>query len=137
MASYSRIYIVYPPADFTDREGRRGGVLQIWVGDGNRQWLEAHWIGTSHPPIARIKAIVPAGPDHPDSLIDACIAFFPDFFRGCPSLTEAELVLNDADRLDFDLGQFNVPLIWTKLREEARPFLAKFSILRGDLEPVE
>ena len=74
--------------------------------------------------------------DGPDALIDACIAFYPQHFRSCPSLAEAALVLNDTDCLDFDIGTTNVPVIWPKLREEARPLFKQLCVMQARLERV-
>ena len=30
--------------------------------------------------MSRVKIIIPADPNHPDALIDACLAFFPEYF---------------------------------------------------------
>lgn len=38
--------------------------------------------------MGRIRSIIPKGPDHSDALIDACLAFFPEYFESCPSLTQ-------------------------------------------------
>ncbi len=51
--------------------------MLILVGDGSRQWLEPHYVDPSIKPIGRIRAILPAGPDDPNSLLDACIASAP------------------------------------------------------------
>jgi len=79
----------------------------------------------------------PGRPNHPDALIDACIAFYPQHFRSCPSLAEAALVLNDTDCLDFDLGTTNVPVIWKQLREEARPLFKQLCVMQARLERVD
>ena len=137
MAGYSKLYVVGEEGGFMGADGVTNVALQIWVGEGNRQWLEPHYFRAPARGIAKVSRIVPAGPDHPDALIDACIAFYPDFFRTCPSLAEAELVLNDTELLDFDMGRSNVPVIWKKLREEARPRFKQLCIMQARLEPVE
>jgi len=137
MAGFSKLYIVGQEGGFLGADGIGAIALQIWVGDGSRQWLEPHYVGIRPRPIAKVKRIVPAGPDHRDSLIDACIAFWPDYFRTCPSLGEAELVLHDTELLDFDLGRSNVPVIWGPLREEARPLFKQLCVMQARLERVE
>lgn len=109
----------------------------VLVGDADRQWLEPHYFDRSIMPIGRVQVIVPPGPDHPDSLLDACIAFCPRHFRTCPSLGEVESALRDADRLDFDARPQDIPPAWANLREEARPLLAAMSIWRADLVPIK
>ena len=111
--------------------------FMLLVGDADLQWLEPHYFDKSIEPIGKVRVIVPARPDHPDSLLDACIAFCPRHFRQCPSLREVESALRDAQRLDFNLGTQNIPTEWAKLRDEARPMLAKIGIWRADLVPIE
>lgn len=76
-------------------------------------------------------------PDHPDSLLDACIAFCPRYFRSCPSLAKVEPALRGAERLDFDAHPEAIPETWPRLRDEARPLLARMNIWRADLVPIE
>lgn len=109
----------------------------VLVGDADRQWLEPHYFDRSIMPIGALRVIVPVGPDHPDSLLDACIAFCPRHFRSCPSLMEVESALRDADRLDFDARPQEIPAAWARLREEARPLLAAMSIWQADLVLLE
>ena len=47
----------------------------ILVGEADRQWLEPHYVDRSIKPIGKLRVIVPAQSDQPDSLLDACIAF--------------------------------------------------------------
>jgi hypothetical protein len=136
MAGFSKIYVIGREAGFRGADGVTDVQLQIWVGDGNRQWLEPHWFAAPPKAIAKVARIVPAGPDDPEALLDAAIAFLPDHFRSCPSFTEAELVLADTDVLDFDLDPENVPVAWKRLREEARPRFQKLCVMQATLEPV-
>lgn len=108
----------------------------VLVGDADRHWLEPHYLDRSIKPIGKLRVIVPATPDHPDSLLDACIAFCPRHFRECPSLGEVESALRDAERLDFNARPQDIPVAWAKLRDEARPLLADMSIWRADLVPI-
>ena len=94
--------------------------FMVLVGDANRQWLEPHYFDRSIKPIGKLRVIVPAGPDHPDSLLDACIAFCPRHFSSCPSLAEVESALRDVERLDFHASPEQIPEAWPRLREEAR-----------------
>lgn len=105
----------------------------VLVGDADRQWLEPHYFDRSLKPIGKIRSIVPAAPDHADSLLDACIAFFPRHFGSCPSLAEAESALREADRIDFDARPHEIPEAWARLREEARPLFAAMNIWRANL----
>lgn len=109
----------------------------VLVGDADRQWLEPHYFDRSIKPIGKLRVIIPAGPDQPDSLLDACIAFCPRHFRNCPSLGEVESALRDAERLDFHARPQDIPTAWARLRDEARPLLTDMSIWRADLMPIE
>ena len=137
MAGFSKIYLVGREGGFQGADGINDVALQIWVGDASRQWLEPHYFNAKPQSLSKVTRLVPAGPDHPDSLIDACIAFYPQHFRSCPSLAEAALVLNDTDCLDFDLGTTNVPVIWKQLREEARPLFKQLCVMQARLERVD
>src|SRR5205814_490033 len=132
MAGYSRFYVVGGPGGFMGADGVNPIEFFILVGDADRQWLEPHYFDRSIKPIGRLHVIVPAGPDHPDSLIDACVAFCPRHFRSCPSLPEVESALAHEDRLDFDVRPQAIPAAWIRLREEARPRFAAMDIWRAD-----
>ena len=41
------------------------------------------------------------------------------------------------DCLDFDIGTTNVPVIWPKLREEARPLFKQLCVMQARLERVD
>lgn len=137
MAGYSKLYVVGGLGGFMGADGVNPIEFLILVGDANRQWLEPHYFDRTIMPIGRLQTIVPAGPNHPDSLLDACIAFCPRHFRSCPSLAEVESALRDADRLDFDARPQEIPATWVRLREEARPLFGVMNIWRADLVPIE
>src|SRR5262245_16652174 len=101
MAGYSKLYVVGGLGGFQGADGVNPIAFQILVGEGNRQWLEVHYFDRALKPIGRVRVIIPAGPDHPDALLDACIAFYPEHFRHCPLLSEVEQELLDTERLDF------------------------------------
>ena len=111
--------------------------FMILVGHSSRQWLEPHYFDSSITPIGKLRVFVPAGPDDPDALLDACIAFCPRHFRSCPTLVEVETSLRETDRLDFDDSPRDIPAAWARLREEARPIFAAMNIWRADLTPIE
>jgi hypothetical protein len=111
--------------------------LQIWVGDADRQRLQAHYVDPSIRPLRSLRTIVPEGPNAPDSLIDACIAFFPRRFERCSSPAIVSKQLQKTERLHFNRGKDKIPGEWTQLRAEARPFFKKLTILEGLLSPVQ
>jgi len=137
MAGYSRIYVVGGLGGFMGADSVNPIEFLILIGDADRQWLEPHYFDRSIHPIGRLRTIVPAGPDHADYLLDACIAFCPRYFRSCPSLTRVESALRDADGLDFGAHPEDIPQAWVSLREEARPLFASMNIWRADLVPVQ
>ena len=55
-----------------------------------------------------------------DALLDACIAFAPEFFKSCESLNKVMSHLPDTDILEVDR-----PECWETLREEAREIFEK------------
>ena len=91
MAGYSKLYVIGDEGV----DGVNPIRMQIWVGDGNRQWLEPYYIDQSIKPIGVIKKIIPNGPNDPVSVLDACIAFYPHYFQKCPSLAEAVFLLGN------------------------------------------
>jgi hypothetical protein len=136
MAGYSKLYVIGGRGGFMGADGVNPIELILLVGDADRQWLEPHYFDESIRPLADVRVIVPAGPDHPDSLVDACIAFYPQHFRSCPSLAEVEVAIRDLERLDFDASLQEIPSAWATLREEARPLFRELNIWRADLEPI-
>lgn len=111
--------------------------FMILVGDGNRQWLEPHYFNSELKPLGRLRTIIPAAPDEPDALLDACIAFYPKAFDGCPSLSQVRSELGTLEVLDFDAAKASIPASWTALREEARPRFRELYGWRADLMPLE
>ena len=77
MAGFSRIYCIGGEGGFQGADGINPLLGQILVGDASRQWLEPLYAKYDLGPLGHLKTIVPAGPDHPDMILDACIAFFP------------------------------------------------------------
>jgi hypothetical protein len=134
LAGFSKLFVIGGRGGFDVADEVNPIQLQIWVGDSDRQWLEPHYVDVTIKPIGTLRSLVPEGPNHPNSLIDACIAFFPKHFRECPSLTEAVEQLRRVSRLDFD--KHNVPSVWQKLREEARPFFDRLNIFEADLKLI-
>ena len=133
MAGFSRIFCIGGTGGFQGADGINPINLQILVGDGNRQWLESHYFGENFGPLGNIRKIIPEGPNHPNSLIDACIAFFPSVFNKCPSIQEVREELKNVNYLDFDLEKDKIPKKWNELRQEALPHFEKLNIFKADL----
>ena len=133
MAGYSKLFAV----------GAQGGAMGaggidpidfiVLVGGVERQWLEPRYFDRAIRPLGSVQVVEPASPDHPHSLMDACIAFCPRLFRSCPSLAAVESVVRDVERLNFHSGSEDVLPLWDRLREEAAPLFAKLNIWRADL----
>lgn len=137
MAGFSKIYCIGGEGGFIGADGMNPISLQIWQGEGNRQWLEPHYIAPGFSPLGELRSVIPAWPDHPDALLDACLAFAPQLFKDCPSLVDVRAKLQDATMLDFNARANDVPSAWGKLREEARPLFQRLTIYVGRLEPLE
>jgi len=137
VAGFSRLFVIGGQGGFMGADGVNPIEFLVLVGDAGRQWLEPHYFDNSIKPIGKLRVIVPAGPNHPDSLIDACIAFCPRYFEECQSLVEVLSALRDTERLDFDLYPHEIPGAWATLREEARPIFEQMNIWRADLVPME
>ena len=151
MAGYSKVYFVGSTGGFMGSDGLARPFFQIMVGDAGRQWLEPVYDAQSDrlvasaadasdrlvpKPIGDVRALVPRGPDDPVALLDAVIAFFPAFFRMCPSLAKVEAQLYGVERLDFDLGN-SVPAEWPNLRAEALPRFRELAVFEADLRLLD
>ena len=138
-AEYTAIFLVDNQAEECGHMMSEPGTCEyntnlffIIVGDGHRQWFQSSYIDRHIKPIGKIDRIVPEGPAHPNALLDACIAFAPEFFESCPTLDEVKSTIpDDQTGLDFDMGK--IPEKWSQLREEARPIYdKKIRMLRWD-----
>ena len=136
MAGFSKLYVIGGLGGVQGADGVNPIQLQIWVGDADRQWLEAHYVDCSIKPLGAIRVIVPEKPNDPVAILDACLVFFPKHFEQCPSLAVAAASLARMTRLDFDQGKKAVPTIWPKLREEAKPYFKQLHIFEGVLHPI-
>lgn len=136
MAGFSKLYVIGGQGGFMGADGVNPIEFFVLVGESDRQWLEPHYFDRSIDPIGKLGVIIPASPNHPDSLLDACIAFCPRHFKGCPSLGAVEAALRDAERLDFNADPQDIPPAWARLREEARPLFAEMNIWQADLVSI-
>lgn len=129
-------YLVYDnSADGTQIDT---ALFEIRVGNSDRQWLQVHYIAKGIEPILHVP-IIPAGPDDPNSILDACILFYPRLFRACPSFTAVWMKLRNSSPpvrvLDFHLD----PILpeWFSLREEARPVARSLELYACELRKYE
>ena len=130
MAGYSKIYCI----GGENYDGINPIDFQILVGDADRQWLEVRYFNSDIRPMGKVEVIVPAGPNHPDALIDACLTFFPEYFESCPSLAQVVEALGNASSIDFHLD--GEPSGWAQLREEARSLFKHLIIYEAELNKV-
>lgn len=121
MAGYRTIYVFGGEGGFGGADGVNPIELQIWLGEGDRQWFEAKAFGRSVRALGKLRKVIPAESRSPHALLDACIAFHADAFAACPSLAQVEAELGEMTSLDFHLSPHEVPRTWAALREEARP----------------
>ena len=134
MAGFHKIYLVGGVGGFMGADGVNPIEYLLAVGASDRMWFEV----LDHRPRKRVgvvKVTVPAGPDDPNALIDAVLAFDLGRFVDCPSFGAVSDQLAGADRLDFDRG-INIPEGWAQLREEARPIFDQMGIWEGELREV-
>lgn len=133
MAGYSRIYAFGGEGGFMGADGVNPIEFLILAGDADRQWLEPHYFNLALKPRGDTRRIVPAGPNHPDMLLDGCLAFAPSLFSVCPTLGQVERELGDLSFLDFDAGRSLIPESWDALREEARPIFEALPMWEAEL----
>lgn len=136
MAGYSRIYCVGDVGGFLGADGINPIWFQLWVGDADRQWWEAHYFDDDFEPLGNIAVMVPAGPGDPNALLDACIAFAPRLFASCGALPTVIEQANGLERLDFDLERESVPEAWALLRAEAREVFDRLNIFEATLRQM-
>ena len=130
----SKIYCIGSEGGFMGSDGLRTIDLQILVTEGARQALVAYHLDKRIRPMGRVEVIIPASPDHPDALIDAFLAFYPEYFESCPSLVQVAEGLANATRIDFNRD--GEPTSWAQLREEARPIFKKMIIYEASLNEI-
>jgi len=134
MNGYSRVYCIGGAGDEGGIRGVHPLLMQILVGTSGHQWLEPRYFDESMGPLGQIRVVIPEQPDHPHALIDACIAFFPDYFRACPLLNAVEQEVRDACELDFRSDRTSIPEHWPYLRKQALPIFRELHIFEGALE---
>ncbi|MDP2778376.1 MAG: hypothetical protein Q8O48_12110, partial [Anaerolineales bacterium] len=71
MAGYSKLYCVGGLGGYLGADGINPILLQILVGDADRQWLEPRYFDKRIKPLGGIRVIVPEAHNHPHSLLDA------------------------------------------------------------------
>lgn len=137
MAGFSKIYCLGGLGGFNGADGLNPLAAQILVGDADRQWLEPRYYDKKLKPIGKIQFIIPEGPNNPNMLIDACLAFFSNLFEQCPSLEEVKEQSLNMTRLDFNALKESIPQSWTKLRKEAEAVFKNLIIFEANLKQID
>ena len=136
MAGFSKSFILGGEGGFMGADGANPISLFILVGDADRQWLQPVYVNKNIKPMGRVGVIIHPGPDDPRMLLDACLAFAPELFLECPSLTPLMVKLKGYKRLDFDLDEPDIAEEWDRLRQEARPIFQRFSLWECDFKKL-
>ncbi len=136
MAGYSKAFVVGGEGGYMGSDGVNPIDMFILVGDADRQWLEPIYVRRKGKPLGRIKSIIPAMPDDPMMVLDACLAFMPDYFSDCPSLPAISERLIGEKRIDLHLGTPNITMDWIRLREEAKNLFAKLPVWACDFTRI-
>jgi len=134
MAGYYKLYVIGGLGGFLGTDGVNPIYMQILVGTSSREWREPRYFAEEIAPMGKLRCIVPQGPDDPDALLDASLAFFPAFFEGCPSLAKASEEFGATERLDFDAD--GIPALWKELREEARARFGELNVWEAELNEL-
>jgi hypothetical protein len=135
MAGFSTIYCLGGLGGFRGSDGINLIAAQIWKGDGNVQWMEAHYFADDLQPYGQVEQFIPRGPDDENALLDAAILFFHNQF----SLTlPATLEMEIGDQTTVDISQFDDVLMkeLNRLREEARPEFYTLNLFKAELQPM-
>lgn len=124
-SSYSAAYLVGVPIDSDFLGSDLMPKLLILQQEGDRTSMQAFHMDESVNPESNIRTVVPVSPDNPYMLLDSVLAFYPEYFRNCASLTKVKGQLKDVTFLDL---QLNKPDGWDILREEAFPYFKRLRI---------
>lgn len=106
--------------------------LVLLVGRGSREWIEPLYASAGFTPMGRLWAVLPRRAGDPVAVLDACLAFLPEHFAGCPSLAAAEAAMGEREALDLS---GDVPEVWRALRREAKERWEELRVARAGLEP--
>ena len=130
MAGFDKC-ILFGHAGYDDINGIR---MELWRGVSSRMWFEAApgFRGKGQ----RVDVVIPKGPEDPDMLLDAALAFYPEAFRKVPGYDRMYQSLAKHARLDFDLGK-GIPAEWAAIRELARPVFKDLTIYEADIRPLQ
>ena len=92
---------------------------------GNRKVYRSFYLDNDLEPMSKVRRVVPESFDSPTGLMDAVIAFYPEWFKECKTLPKVLNLIKENEFLDLDL---EMPEGWNKLRKEAYPYYFKLRI---------
>ncbi|WP_298672748.1 hypothetical protein [uncultured Megasphaera sp.] len=115
-------------------DGVQGITMELWRGISSRMWFEPA-TGFKKKCI-KVRSMVPSGPDDPDMVLDAAMAFCPWAFASVPEYQSMYNRMETELLLDFNLHR-GIPEEWARVRELVRPIFNKMTIYHADIKPLQ
>ncbi len=128
---YSKVFLVGESIDNEFSGNDISPKFMILQQEGNRVSLQVFYLDDKIRPISHIRTVVPESPESPYILLDASIAFYPQFFKDCASLMNVKKQLKNTTFLDLNM---NMPEGWRNLRKEVFPYFKKLRINTATFE---
>jgi len=137
MAGYVSTYFIENSDGVDGYDGIRKIDLVIAVGASDREWLSPLKFRTKaiEKPLWKIDTIIPNPKQYYNCIIDAVIAFAPQFFSKCPLVYEVAKEIGKNNRIDFN-EKSQIPKSWDLLRAQATPIFEKLSIYEARLSSI-
>ena len=136
MAGYERIYLFGGVGGYMGADGMNPIAMQIWVGWGNRKWLEAHYFVDELKPINGIKSVIPKKPAEELNLLEASIIFCPQFYIMKCDLMEITIrYFSKLNKTKIDLAD-DAPEFWDDVVKQARPVFNTLNVFQADLKEI-
>ena len=109
---------------------RTGALAVVRTDDAGRWTFRPMYPAGAGAPLGRLESVTTAA-GHPDALLDACLAFFPETFSHCASLPLVRQTVGEAEYLDLSE---RLPVGWAALRGEGRDMMegAEMRTARAD-----
>jgi len=98
--------------------------------DAGRWTFQPLYAAGAGAPLGRLQRLTTTA-QHPDALLDACLAFFPDVFAGCAALALVRQVVGEAEELDLS-GR--LPVGWVALRGEGKAVMMGAAVKTARVE---
>ena len=136
MAGITKVYCVGGSGGYLGADGINPVALVILLGDGNRQWFELGRRAEDVEPLGNVSVLIPEDPAGADRILDACLAFGPSLFPGCPTMGKVKSLVGQSRSVDRHSGPKPLREAWRKLREEARSIFEGIGVCCGELEPM-